>query len=322
MILAADVGGSKTLVGHFAVERPRPRLLDVRTLRTLDFDGLPALLSAAFGRIDPHVAAVALGVAGPVVHGEVTMTNVPWRVRAEEVVTATGVPHLRLLNDLEAMAYAVPVLAPHELHTLQPGVPNPEGNAALIAAGTGLGEAMLHRVGGRLVPVPSEAGHSDFAARTDDEHALVRALRARHGRADIEHVISGIGLAHVAAFFHEADRCAVAGEFAAAGAPARVSAAAAAGTCARCGATLDLFADAYGAEAGNLALRAVATAGLFVGGGIAPRLLPLLDRRFMATFLDKAPMRPLLTSVPVHVILNDQAGLVGAAVAALDLLAH
>lgn len=317
MILAADVGGSKTLVGRFAPTRPRPTLLDVRVLRTLDYAGLPALLDAAFGARSPEVTAVSLGIAGPIVDGEVVMTNVPWRVRHREMVEATGVPRLRLLNDLEAMAWAVPVLAPDELHTLQAGRPHPAGNAALIAAGTGLGEAILHRVGDRLLPVPSEAGHADFAARTDEELALVRALRAEAGRVDVERVVSGLGLVHIAAHVHGADRCAVAGVFADRGGVARVSEAAAAGTCARCTAVFDLFVDAYGAEAGNLGLRAVATAGVFVGGGIAPKILPMLERRFMRTFLDKAPMTPLLAAMPVHVILNDQAGLVGAAVAAL-----
>ncbi len=317
MILAADVGGSKTLVGRFTSTRPRPELVDVRELRTLDYPGLPALLDAASGLRRPEITHISLGVAGPVVGGEVVMTNVPWRVRHAEIVEATGVAEVRLLNDLEAMAYAVPVLAPDELRTLQAGTPNPTGNAALIAAGTGLGEAILHRVEGRLLPVPSEAGHADFAARTDAELALVRELRAVAGRVDVERVVSGLGLVHIATHVHGVDRCPVAGEFAAEGGVARVSEAAQAGTCARCVAVMDLFVDAYGAEAGNLALRAVATAGVYVGGGIAPKILPLLERRFMRTFLDKTPMTPLLRTMPVHVILNDQAGLVGAAVAAV-----
>lgn len=319
MILAADVGGSKTLVGLFDDTRPRPRAIEVRTLRTLDFDGLPALLAAAFGAALPTVQRVSLGVAGPIVGDEATLTNVPWRVRRREVVAATGSDRLRLLNDLEAMAYAVPVLEPSELHTLQAGAPRAGGNAALIAAGTGLGEAILHWVDGRFVPVPSEAGHADFAARTDAELGLVRALAARFGRVDIERVVSGLGLVNIAAHLHGADRCAVAGVFGEDGVTARVARAAADGTCERCAAVLDLFADAYGAEAGNLALRAVATAGVYVGGGIAPKNLDLLARRFMRPFLDKAPMHGLLAEMPVHVILNDQAGLVGAAVAALDL---
>lgn len=319
MILAADVGGSKTLVGRFAEARPRPTLIEVRVLRTLDFTSLPSLLDAAFGVRDPQVTQVALGIAGPIVDGEVTMTNVPWRVRHDEIVEATGVAQLRLLNDLEAMAWAVPVLTADELHTLQAGAPNPAGNAALIAAGTGLGEAILHHIGGRLVPVPSEAGHSDFAARTDAELALVRAIRGEVGRVDIERVVSGIGLVHIATHVHGADHCTVAGRFADREGVARVSQAASAGTCADCAGVMDLFVDAYGAEAGNLALRAVATGGVYVGGGIAPKILPLLERRFLAPFLDKAPMRPLLASMPVHVILNDRAALLGAAVAALEM---
>ena len=220
------------------------------------------------------------------------MTNVPWRVRAAEVAAATGVADVRLLNDLEAMAHAVPVLAAAELHTLQAGRPNPEGNAALIAAGTGLGEAILHRVGGRMLPVPSEAGHSDFAVRTDDEVALWRFLRDRFGRVDVEHVLSGPGLVRLAEFTH--------GGGTLRGRPATSRDAATAppeslprreGRCADCRRGLTMFVDAYGGEAGNLALRAVATAGLYVGGGIAPKILPALEHgAFLRPFLAKPPM--------------------------------
>lgn len=317
MILAADVGGSKTLVGLFNDERPRPTLVEVRSLRTLDYDGVPALLSAAFGPRLPAVRRLSFGVAGPIVGDEATLTNVPWRVSRREIVAATGIDRLLLLNDLEAMAYAVPVLEPAELQTLQAGQLRPGGNAALIAAGTGLGEAILHWVDGRFVPVASEAGHADFAARTPAEFDLVRALAPRFGRVDVERVVSGLGLVNIARHLHGGDRCDVAGEFDEDGGAARVSQAAASGACARCDAVLDLFVDAYGAEAGNLALRAVATGGVYVGGGIAPKHLARLSARFMAPFLDKAPMHDLLASMPVHVILNDQAGLVGAAVAAV-----
>lgn len=315
MILAADVGGSKTLVGLFEHASPRPRLTEARTVRTLDYPDVASVLRAAFGGFDERIDTVSLGVAGPIVNGEATLTNVPWRVSAREVIAATGVARLRLLNDLEAMAHAVPVLEPHELRTLQAGRPSTTGNAALIAAGTGLGEATLHRVDGQWRPVPSEAGHADFAARTDAELALVAWLRPRFGRADVERVVSGIGLVQLATFVHGAPSCLVTGPFDEEGGVARVSEAAAAGSCAKCVTVLDMFVDAYGAEAGNLALRAVATGGLYVGGGIAPKILPLLERRFMGPFLDKAPMTHLLADVPVHVILNDRAGLIGAAVA-------
>ena len=318
MILAADVGGSKTFVGLFAREHPRPRLLQVHTMRTLDFPGLPELLREAVGTLDPRVDAVSLGVAGPILGGVATMTNVPWRVSGAEISAATGVADVRLLNDLEAMAHAVTVLQADELHTLQAGRPSPTGNAALIAAGTGLGEAILHRVDGRMRPVPSEAGHSDFAARTDDELALVVELKARFGRVDIEHVLSGPGMVNIARHTHGASHCAVAGDLEAHGAAARVSDVGAPG-CARCAAAVRLFVAAYGAEAGNLALRALASAGVYIGGGIAPKMLAeLQEGAFLTAFGDKPPMAALLADVPVHVILNAQAGLVGAAVAALD----
>ena len=321
MILAADVGGSKTLVGLFAVETPRPRLVDAEAVRTLDFDALPALLERYLARHrGVAIDRVGLGVAGPILHGEATLTNVPWRVRQDEVAAVTGVAEVRLLNDLEAMAHAVPWLTARELHTLQPGRPAPHGNAALIAAGTGLGEAILHRVGGRMVPAPSEAGHADFAVRTDDELGLFAFLRARFGRVEIEHVISGPGVVRLAEFTHDGPRCEVIGAFVdAADGAARVATAGVDGRCEYCRHAVMMFVDAYGAEAGNLALRAVATAGVYVGGGIAPKLLPALaGAAFLGPFTAKPPMTALLADMPVHVILNDQAALVGAAVAAVD----
>ena len=319
MILATDVGGSKTLIGLFEPAAPRPRLVDATAVRTLEFGGLPELIDSYLARHrGVALDRLSLAVAGPVLNGEATLTNVPWRVRAAEVAAAVGVADVRLLNDLEAMAHAVPVLAAAELHTLQAGQPNPEGNAALIAAGTGLGEAVLHRVGGRMLPVPSEAGHSDFAVRTDDEVAFWHFLRDRFGRVDIEHVLSGPGMVRLAEFTHGSGTCSTIGDFVeTSDGAARVSAAA--GQCAECRRALAMFVDAYGGEAGNLGLRAVATAGLYVGGGIAPKILPALQQgAFLRPFLAKPPMHAMLAAMPVHVILNDQAALVGAATAAAD----
>jgi glucokinase len=320
MILAADVGGSKTLVGLFEAAAPRPRLVEVQAVRTLAFAGLPQLLDACLAKHrGVTLERLSLGVAGPVLHGEATLTNVPWRVRAADVAASVGVSDVRLLNDLEAMAHAVPVLTADELHTLQPGRPDPQGNAALIAAGTGLGAAILHRVGDRMLPVPSETGHSDFAVRTDDEVAFWHFLRARLGRVDIEHVLSGPGMVLLAEFTHDAAVCPIAGTFVeSSNGAASVSAAAASGRCPDCAKALAMFVAAYGGEAGNLALRAVATAGLYVGGGIAPKILPALQTAsFLRWFTDKPPMTGLLAAVPVHVILNDQAALIGAATAAV-----
>jgi glucokinase len=230
------------------------------------------------------------------------------------VATAFGVPRVTLLNDLQAMAYSIPVLQPSELHTLQEGEALRGGNIALIAAGTGLGEALLHNIDSRFVPSPSEGGHADFCARTEREVALLRHLTARYGRTDVEHVISGRGLVNIHRAVHSTP-CAVGVDLEDPLAPAAISAAALEHRCAGCVETLDLFVDAYGAESGNHALRSVSTGGFFIGGGIAPKILPALDTGlFMRAFLAKPPLEEMLQRMPVHVILHAEAGLLGAAV--------
>ncbi len=326
MILAGDIGGTKTLIGLFTPDQHRPTPISVRSFPTTAFDGLPDIIEAFFeeeGR-RPAVSVAAFGVAGPVINQSAQMTNIEWRVHAAEVADRFAMSHVRLLNDLEAMAYAVPVLAAEELHTLQAGERRAEGSIAVIAAGTGLGGALLPRVEGRYAPVASEFGHTDFAARTNRDLDFVRFLRARFGRAEVEHVLCGPGLVNLAEFTHHDSPCDVVNLGASdADLPADISASALAGRCPRCVEALDMFVDAYGASAGNLALTVVATGGVFIGGGIAPRILPALESgRFIAAFVDKGPMQPLLESMPVHVMLNDQAGLLGAAVFANRGLVH
>jgi glucokinase len=264
--------------------------------------------------------AAAVGVAGPVVSRKARLTNIEWDISSDQIAAHVDTPRVALLNDLEAMATGVEVLAADELATLQDGAPGREGNAVVIAAGTGMGQAYLHRVNGRLRPVPSEGGHADYAARTDRELELVRMLRDRYGRAEVEHVLSGPGLLNLHRFTHRGGECAVVDDLDDPDAPALVSRAALGGRCQCCAEALRMFVSAYGAEAGNLALRGVATAGVFIGGGIAPKILPaLLTGAFMEAFRSKAPMTDLLTRMPVHVILNPDAGLLGAAVFAQEL---
>jgi glucokinase len=254
------------------------------------------------------------------------LTNVPWLADASVVVDRLGDCPVQLLNDLEAMAFAVPVLEPDEFAVLQDGVSVPSGNAALIAAGTGLGEALLHNVNGRFLPSASEGGHADFAARRPRELELVEELTRIYGRVDVECVISGPGLVNLFRFTHRAQdvrqACPELGpDVDARDLPAAITAAGLARQCDRCAEALDMFVDAYGAEAGNLALRSVATAGVYVGGGIAPKILPALESgAFIAAFHDKEPMVDLLRTLPVTVILNPAAGLLGAAVRAGALL--
>jgi glucokinase len=220
------------------------------------------------------------------------------------------------------MASAVPLLGRDEVTVLQEGEAQPDGNAALIAAGTGLGEAMLHNVDGRFIPAASEGGHADFAPRTLREFELAQYLLRTFGRVENERIISGPGLINVYRFTHlladDAARCHAVGDVDDDELPAAITGAAMSQHCPACGETLEIFVEAYGSEAGNLALRHVATAGVWLGGGIAPKILPALtDGRFVAAFRDKPPMTDLLRTVPVTVILNAKAGLLGAAVGAL-----
>jgi glucokinase len=319
MILAGDVGGTKTLLALFEPAERRPTPVALHTYVTNDHESFTDILNA-FARDVPRpftVTAAAVGVAGPVIARRARLTNIAWDIAADEITARFGTPHVALLNDLEAMASSVEVLAANEFVTLHDGIERSDGNAVVIAAGTGLGQAYLHRVGNRLRPVPSEGGHADFAARTDREIELVRMLRDRYGRAEVEHVLSGPGLINLHRFTHRGGACAVIDDLSAPDAPALVSQAAMSGRCQFCADALRMFVSAYGAEAGNLALRGVATAGVYVGGGIAPRLLRELEAgAFMSAFRDKTPMADLMATIPVKVILNPQAGLLGAATAA------
>lgn len=323
MILAGDVGATKTLLGLFERADGRPTPHRVESYPTMEFDGLPSMIRAYLDTwsTPPAIDAACLGVAGPVVDQRAQMTNVPWAVSAEEVSLALGTRRVRLLNDLEAMAHAVAVLREDELHTLQRGERRDGGNAVLIAAGTGMGQSILHCVGGRWRPLPTEGGHVDFAARTDREWALVQSLRSKLDRVDLEAVVSGLGVLNIAQFVHAGNSCPIVGSLAPSDnkAPARISAAAMDRLCAACVETMELFVSAYGAAAGNLAMQAVAAAGIYVGGGIAPKIMPLMtDGRFVDALTAKAPMDGFLSRVPVHVILNREVGIVGAAVAASD----
>ena len=322
MILAGDVGGTKTLLGVFERGDPRPAQLHLFRYATTAFPSFADLLTAFVRDIGapPRFEAVALGVAGPVVGRRVRLTNYTWAVDADEIAAWAGAP-TALLNDLQAMAYSLDVLGPDEQFVLQAGEPQPDGHAALVAAGTGLGEAALHRVDDRLVPAPAEAGHADFAARSEQEWALARMLIARYGRATVEHVLSGPGLVNLHRFTHDGQSCAAVEGVDEAHHPAAITRAALEGRCGQCAEALRLFVSTYGAEAGNLALRTLATAGLYVGGGIVRHILPALrrDGTFMDAFLSKAPMDALLRRIPVRLILNADTGILGAAVHAQSL---
>jgi glucokinase len=332
VLLAGDVGGTKTLLGLFKTgaggDRPRPVL--VREFGTLDFDSFEEIVDEFLGVRDgaatATIEAMCVGVAGPVNGLVARLTNVPWIVNLGVMGSRVGRARVKLLNDLEAMAHGVPFLDPDEVAVLQEGVAMPRGNAALIAAGTGMGQALLHNINGRFVPSPSEGGHADFAPRNRRELALAEFSMRDRERVEVETFLSGPGLLNVYRFVHDLGEdigCdGVPDGIDLADAPPRISEAALNRECARCVDTLDLFVELYGSEAGNLALRSVATAGIYIGGGIAPKILPALESgRFLNAFRDKPPMTDLLATIPIRVILNEQTGLVGAAVHAQALAA-
>ena len=315
-VLAGDVGGTSTRLGVFERTSSRPRALVVRTFRTLDYSGLPDMISAFLdgeARSAASIASACFGVAGPVAGDVADLTNIPWRVEASRVARAFGLARVDLLNDLEALAYALPALVDSEVRVLQAGRPVSEGSIAVIAAGTGLGEAALHCVDGRYRAHAMEAGHADFAARNDRDVVVLRDLSRRRGRASVEDVVSGPGLINLYRALH-GDGCSDGIDLDTPTASEAISTAALGGRCAGCADVLDAFVDAFGAEAGNLALRTIATGGVFVGGGIAPKILPALENgRFMTAFRAKAPFEHMLEAMPVKVILNSEAGLLGAA---------
>jgi glucokinase len=340
MLLAGDVGGTKTLLGLFSAAPERPKTIEVGEFVTLEYDGLEPMIREflrARSVEARHIEAACFGVAGAVTEEVARLTNVPWLVDAAIIGETFAFRRCRVINDLEALAYGVPVLESTELAVLQHGVAVPGGNAAVIAAGTGLGEAMLHNVDGRFIPAASEGGHADFAARTPRELEMVQELTRIFGRVGVEHVISGPGLVNLYQFTHNsfgsgptitpnsiapARLCAAVGptppfsEL-----PKRISRAAMDGRCAQCVEAMDLFISAYGAEAGNIALRMVATAGVYVGGGIAPKILPALQSGgFLDAFRAKEPMAHLVATTPVAVILNPEAGLLGAGVHAQEVM--
>ncbi len=334
MLLAADVGGTKTLLGLFAQAPERPRTIEVGEFTTLDYDSLVPMIREflkASGVEARAVAATTFGVAGAVTDQVARLTNVPWVVDASVITEAAALKKVHILNDLEAMAYSVAVLEPSELKVLQQGIAQPGGNAAVIAAGTGLGESLLLNVDGHFMPGESEAGHADWGARTPREIELLSAVSRVYGRCSNEHIISGPGLVNIYQFTHDAfgsrtyispaafvpaRTCDGVGSIGdPADLPAAISGSAMQNRCARCVEALELFVAAYGAEAGNLALRTVATAGVYVGGGIAPKILPLFEKGlFLDAFRDKEPLAAFVSTIPVAIILNSEAGLLGAAV--------
>lgn len=322
--LAGDVGGTKTNLELVRREGDHEEVEARASLASGDHPGLMEAI-ASFLESPRGLAAAAFGVAGPVLEGRSRLTNLPWVLDEADLSRRLEAP-VRLLNDLEANGLGIAELPPEALHPLQAPGPLPPGPGALIAAGTGLGMAILPYLDGELRAMATEAGHTDFAPRRDDEVALLVYLRGRFGRASWEHVLSGPGLGNLYDFCCQEAGVSphpevLAGRDRRGQDPnaviARLGARREEPAAAR---ALELFVRLYGSEAGNLALRTLARGGLFLGGGIAPRLLPQLEAgSFLESFRDKPPFEGLLASLPVRVILEPLTAVLGARRAARRL---
>jgi glucokinase len=320
MILAGDIGGTKTIIAHYEGSQGNLREVRVATFHSKEHRSLEEILHAyRMGSPDLALRAASFGVAGPVIDGKCHTTNLPWELDERALAQTLGVPSVKLLNDLEAAAYGMLHLSPDVMCMLNAGSPHGRNrHAAVIAAGTGLGEAILFWDGQKYHAMASEGGHVDFAPRTDQEIELLRYLRAKvSGRVSIERVLSGPGFTDAYCFLrdsgHAPEPRALADRPAGADPDPIITQLGLAGKDPLCTATLELFSTLYGVEAGNLALKCLASR-VFVGGGIAPKILPVLQNgSFMRGFTDKGRFSELMKTIEVSVALNPTATLIGAA---------
>ena len=338
MILAGDIGGTKTNLAIYSPETgPRAPLAEA-TFPSARYPSLEAIVREFLAQADADITdrcgrrhplevdRASFGVAGPVRAGRAAITNLPWVIEETRVQGTLNLSAVRLLNDLEATAYAVPFLESDDLHTLNEGEPAHGGAIAIVAPGTGLGEGYLTWDGSRYLAHPSEGGHSDFAPHAPFATELLRYLQDRFDHVSCERVCSGQGIPNIYAYLRDsghADEPAwLAERLAAADDPTPVIANTALDrekSCPLCVATLDAFVSILGAEAGNLAIKVLATGGVYLGGGIPPRILPALEKgQFIETFQRKGRLSDLMARMPVHVILNPKVALLGAACHALE----
>jgi glucokinase len=327
MILAGDIGGTKTVLALFEPDGDGLRLVRDATFPSREHATFEEILAKFTGEGPPlSVEGACFGVAGAVMDGRVTTTNLPWTLEEEILAATIKTRKATLLNDLEAAAYGTLHLSLDEKHVLNPGTSRRRrGNIAVIAAGTGLGEAILFYDGQKYQPIASEGGHADFAPQSDLEIELQKYLRQKFGgHVSYERVLSGPGFFNVYSFLRDSGHAPEPewlAEKIRAGDPSAVTAATGlAGQDENCMAALDLFSTIYGAEAGNLALKALAVGGVFVAGGIAPKLLPALTKNdaFLRGFFAKGRFSELMRNLHVSVALNPRAPLIGAAYYAIE----
>ncbi len=319
MILAGDIGGTKVNLGLYEVNGRQLKLLREGTRPSKAYARLQDLVKEFLLEVgQPKIERACFGVAGPVRKGVVKATNLSWKVEAGEISEELKLGPVSMINDLEANGYGLAELPPEDLYTLNKGEHDASGNAAMISAGTGLGEAGLFWDGKQFRPFACEGGHSDFAPLNKLDSELFGYLNDKFGHVSWEKVLSGQGLYNIYQFLRDTKRgeepASFADDMAKSDPSAVVSQAALKGTSSRCVQALDMFVTYYGSEAGNLALKLMSTGGLYIGGGIAPKILPCLEKgEFLNSFFSKGRMRSLLEAMPVRVILNAKTALLGAA---------
>lgn len=325
MLLAGDIGGTKTDLAIFSAEAgPRAPLAQAE-FPSGSYSSLEAMAREFLGRVRLPVDRACFDVAGPVIDGRAKITNLPWVVEKAKLVQELGLETVYLLNDLEAIARAVPILGKDDLHTISAGEPAQDGNLAVIAPGTGLGEAFLTWDGNRFRAYASEGGHADFAPTNPTQAGLLQYLLPRFDHVSYERVCSGLGIPHIYDYLRDSGSATESPTLA-----MRLAAATdrtpliieealrGNGASPLCTAALETFVEILGAEAGNLALKVLATGGVYLAGGIPPRILPALkDGRFTRAFQRKGRFAEMLSRLPVHVIVC-QAALIGAALKGLE----
>jgi glucokinase len=326
MILAGDVGGTKIHLALYGFEGGRLKVVRDELFPAHEFASLDEVvkkfLADEAGAVKPEeITAACFGCPGPVKDGHIQLTNLPWTLDHHELRQSLGIQHIYLINDLEANGYGIPELEPEQIATLHEGDTAAVGNRGLIAAGTGLGEALLiwDAATGSHRPVASEGGHCDFAPRNDREVALLKYLQSKlNGHVSWERVVSGLGMQNIYAYLRDVEKMEEAPwlrERMQSEDPNKaIGECGMDGSSALCAETLKMFASAYGAETGNVALKVLAVGGVYLGGGIAPKARPALEAGgFMQAFLDKGRLSSVLAAMPVRIILDETCALKGAA---------
>lgn len=310
-IIAGDIGGTKTLLSCIELEGPDRRVIKQERFASGAFPTFDDVLKSFLADVGEGIIGSCFAVAGPVIRGEASITNLPWKMSADRLRAGFPLGKVVLINDFFANAYAIPALVPSDLVVINPGRPAPNETVAIIGAGTGLGEGILVPEGLRWRVIPSEGGHCDFAPANGEQAALLDKLREQYGHVSVERVVSGDGLTTVYQFLggpldRPFDDM-----------PARIAGLANEGDpIAR--RALEMFVDCYGAEAGNLALKVLAVGGIYISGGIAAKNIErFTDGRFLAAFRSKGRMETLLSGIPIALIVNPNVGLIGAAEVAL-----